>query len=437
MSAVATVESDFSLRKMKIAGVCLMGQLFGSSMLLIGPLSMQMVPMTKEFGWSRTQFSYATSAVMWAGALAYPFLGRLIDRRGARPVILTGTGTLGLLSLALSRQNASLWLFYLLFALVGVFGASVIGYMKIMGALFTQHRGKALGFVGAFSPIIASIFPQISNQLLLAGGWRGIFVGYGIVILVTGVLLYFLLEEPAGSIALAKSPQSSVGKGTRPKMEGMTTAEALRGRTLWILMGAGLVAGVLGGGWSQHSFAFQLSRGFSQQVVVNLLSLSLLIAPIATMLGGWLVDKVQTAKVKAPFALMAALSIYLQSIVWADRGGVPLLFVAITLSTMAVNVQMPMLGYFYTRFFGMKNYGEIAGINMAVIQFIGGFSVPLVGFLFDRKGSYDLALIGMIAGYVLSALLYFTLGRYRYTNDFKFMPAPEKRIQPIPVVEVD
>jgi hypothetical protein len=32
------------------------------------------------------------------------------------------------------------------------------------------------------------------------------------------------------------------------------------------------------------------------------------------MLGGWLVDKVQTAKVYAPFALMAALSAYFQSI---------------------------------------------------------------------------------------------------------------------------
>jgi hypothetical protein len=58
------VESDFSPRKLKIAGVCLMGQLFGSSMLLVGPLSMLMMPMIQEFGWSRSQFSYATTAVM-------------------------------------------------------------------------------------------------------------------------------------------------------------------------------------------------------------------------------------------------------------------------------------------------------------------------------------------------------------------------------------
>jgi len=432
MSGIATAESDFSPRKLKIAGICLMGQLFGSSMLLIGPLSMLMLPVIEEFGWSRLQFSFSTSAVMWAGALASPILGRLIDRRGVRPVILAGTGALGLLSLALAHQTASLWIFYLLYALVGVFGAIGIGYGKIIGSLFTQHRGKAMALITVCSSIIASIFPQISNQLLMAFGWRGIFTGYGIIILATGALLYFFLEEPGGTHASAIPMRSAAEKaGRQPafvpsEMEGLTLAEALRGRPLWIMMGSGLVAGILGAGWAQHSWAFQLSRGFSSQAAANAMSVSLLIAQIATMLGGWLLDKVPSAKIKAPFILLAALSIYLQSIVWANYGGMPLLFVAVTLSTMAMNAQMPMLSYFYTRFFGLKAFGQIAGINMAVISLVAGFSTPLVGNLYDRTGSYDLAMVGMIVGYVLSALLYLTIGRYRYTTDFKAMAVPGK-----------
>jgi len=124
---------------------------------------------------------------------------------------------------------------------------------------------------------------------------------------------------------------------------------------------------------------------------------------------------------------MAALGIYFQSIVWANYGGVPLLFAAVTLGAMSMNAQMPMLSYFYTRFFGMKAFGEIAGINMAVIQVVGGISAPLIGMLYDRNGSYDLALTYMIAGYVLAAVLYLAIGRYRYTTDFKLLPAPGKR----------
>jgi hypothetical protein len=109
-----------------------------------------------------------------------------------------------------------------------------------MGSLFTQHRGKAMAGVAAFSLLIASVFPQISNQLLLAFGCRRIFTGYGTVILVTGVLLCFLLEEPASSLASTMPPHLAAAENSQPSasvplgMEGTTSAEALRGRTLWI-----------------------------------------------------------------------------------------------------------------------------------------------------------------------------------------------------------
>jgi hypothetical protein len=38
MPVVATVESDFSRHKLKTAGICLMGQPSGTSMLIIGSL---------------------------------------------------------------------------------------------------------------------------------------------------------------------------------------------------------------------------------------------------------------------------------------------------------------------------------------------------------------------------------------------------------------
>ena len=66
-SRTPQVESDFSLRKMKIAGAVLLGQMFGSSLLPAMALTLVFVPVTTEFKWTPTQFGYATTALMWSG----------------------------------------------------------------------------------------------------------------------------------------------------------------------------------------------------------------------------------------------------------------------------------------------------------------------------------------------------------------------------------
>ena len=78
------VESDFSLRKMKIAGAVLLGQMFASSLLPVMALALVFVPITTEFKWTPTQFGYATTALMWCGGLVGPLLGYLVDRTGVR-----------------------------------------------------------------------------------------------------------------------------------------------------------------------------------------------------------------------------------------------------------------------------------------------------------------------------------------------------------------
>jgi hypothetical protein len=60
-------ESDFSLRKMKIAGAVLLGQMFASSLLPAMALTLAFMPVTTEFG--------ATVAGLTLAALIYLVLG--------------------------------------------------------------------------------------------------------------------------------------------------------------------------------------------------------------------------------------------------------------------------------------------------------------------------------------------------------------------------
>ena len=57
---------------------------FGSRpVMAVATLSVFVVPMTEEFGWSRGQFSGAVSLGALFGLLVSPYAGRLVDRYGS------------------------------------------------------------------------------------------------------------------------------------------------------------------------------------------------------------------------------------------------------------------------------------------------------------------------------------------------------------------
>ena len=198
-------EGDFSRRKIKIATAILVGQTFATSILPYSALTFVMIPMTREFGWTRTQFSFATTFLFIFGAVSLWPIGRIADRVGVRPVILTGTTIVGLVTIAMSRQTASLALLFALYTLLGMFGSTGVAYTKVAAALFTQNRGKALAILGAESTVAAAIIPILTNFLMLNYGWRTMYVVFGALILAIVPILYFTIEEP-GQIGINLRP---------------------------------------------------------------------------------------------------------------------------------------------------------------------------------------------------------------------------------------
>jgi MFS family permease len=424
MAVSTPLESDFSARKLRIAAVCLIGISFGSYMLIFGAMSFLMLPITKDFHWTRLQFSYAVAALMWAGAIAMPAVGRLADRIGVRPVIAGTTIILSLFTLLMGRQTGHVWVYCLCLALAGVFGQTEAIYSKVIGALFTQNRGKALGVFYVVQSLVLALQPLITTMLLLHFGWRGVFSTYGIVILAVLPLAYFGLEEP-GSLA----PAGTAGRGrsgglaglpaSPAALAGMTAREARRDAMFWILSASWLCETALTWGWAQHHVAFLVGRGFTPTQVAHVISVSFLFMPLAVFTGGYAVDRIHTAKIAAPFALLGAVGMGIEWITWANYGGMPLLLLGATLCGFALGSARPMQTYFFTRYFGVKHFGEIFGLCMALQYLVSGFGPPIIGKLFDRTGSYNTVVLLIVIGYVLSAGLLFALRPYRYALDLR------------------
>jgi cyanate permease len=133
--------------------------------------------------------------------------------------------------------------------------------------------------------------------------------------------------------------------------------------------------------------------------------------------GGYVMDRARTSKIAAPFALLGAIGMWVEWMSWSNFGGFPLLLLGVTLCAFALGAALTMQIYFFTRYFGLKAFAEIYGLCMAIYQLVSGFGPPLVGKIFDRTGSYNSVVLILALAYVVSAILAFTLGPYRYSLD--------------------
>ena len=433
------MESDFSRRKIKIATVILLGQTFASSIVPLYALAYVLPSMTKEFGWSRTEFLLANSSLLFIGALISWPMGILTDKIGARPVIILGTLGVGVMTLLapLIHNNPigvlpRAWEFYAIFALIGLFGCCVVSYSKVTTALFTQNRGKAMAILGAEGTIARMVVPGVSAFLILHYGWRGLFTTMGLVTLTVVPLIYLFLEEPGTrglkpGLSFRKPARAASGTGAVViDFDGMAFAEVLRDKVFWLLLIGGLVSISTGSGMLANIPASLIDRGFKLQTIGNIDSAALLAGIPGVLLAGYLMDKIHSPKVAVPFHVLTALAAFLFMIVTPTQGGQPMLLAARCLFNFAFTASLPISAYLMTRFFGLKAYAAIYGL-IAGIGALGASAAPVVfGRIYDVTHSYRIGYEAWAAAALVAALVYLILPRYRFSANIGAMPAAPK-----------
>src|SRR5579862_7150926 len=116
---------------------------FGS--LVIFTFGVFLKPLSGQFGWSRAEVSLAFTLTALMVAVFSPFIGRLVDRVGARKVLLPCVAVYGaaFCSLSLVKSLAGLYTIYILLGVVGN-GTTQLCYARVISAWFDQRRGLAL-----------------------------------------------------------------------------------------------------------------------------------------------------------------------------------------------------------------------------------------------------------------------------------------------------
>ena len=357
-----------------------------------------LIPIATEFGWPRAGVSFVLLIIAIAGAIGYPIVGRMIDRYGARPVILTGNVLFAASVASVSLAEASRIQFYSAYALIGITAAipSSVMFTKVIAGWFDQRRGLFLGIVGGLgNGIGAALSPLFVYALISSYGWRAGFQGIGAAIILIGFpVLYLLLRDPPRGVSRTATEHLE-------KTAGLSLAEALKTSTFWIILaaialGAGCMTAIFA-----HVVPMLLDRGVPARQATTVLATFSLVTAGWQIGMGYMLDRIPRPWIAAPFYLLALAGLILLE----STSSYPLLLLSGMLMGLGLGTEYGVLPYFLSRYFGTRHYGAISGSMYGVIVLTQGLTPFLMDLIFDVTGNYDIAIIAICVGLVLGAIL--------------------------------
>ncbi len=364
-------------------------------------------PLTREFGWSYTAISLAASMRGFEIGLLDVGIGFLLDRLGARRIVLAGSLLIATGYLLLS-QTSSLPAFYASFIIVfiGSSGMSNVVFFAVISRWFHKRVGRAMGLVNAGVGFGGLALPGIVF-LMERVGFRVTFVLFALgILLMGGISSYFIRSRPEdigtgpdGIPSLAAVRNGANRHGFAVVHGDHTLREALSTPAFWLITMVSILMIFSSSMITTHVMPYLQNVGYSRQMA----SVIAMTIPLMSIIGragiGWISDMVSY---RVMFLLLLAgqiTGVFLFSFARTPFMIVPFLLVfGISFGGMVI-IRPATL----RNFFGRSIIGTIIGLSLGLTQ-LGSITGPFIaGLVFDRTGSYNL--VWLINGSVLLAAI--------------------------------
>ena len=352
-------------------------------------------PLETTFGWSRTAVSASLSFTA-VGALASPIIGRIMDRHGARPVLVISLALMGI-SFLVRPAMTELWHWYGLSFLqfIGISGITALPAGRLIAIWFPASKGRIMGITIAGVNFGGITIPFIVNVALGASGWQAAYVAMGVIAVALAALALVFIQEYPPEVQDGTSGQR---EGASAAMSGLPLSAATRTRSFYAIVGA------LALGTFAHAGVFpQLIPHFKELGVPSTWA----VITVSVMAVTGLVSKPTfgylSERMTARRAMMLTLSgqcvgsvllVFSPATAWV---GLPIFGISMG----AHSALMPLL---VQESFGPRYFGSIMGTVTMFTLIPFGLAPIIAGRTFDVTQSYTLAYLGFAALFVIAAL---------------------------------
>ncbi|MFC1915063.1 MFS transporter [Chloroflexota bacterium] len=396
-----------------VAFFCLF--IFGG--LMFYAFSLFIKPLQTEFGWGRGEIMIAMTILFLVSGIASPYIGRMVDRYGARIITFIGVFTAGLGFASLSIMH-NIWHFYISYIVIalGMVSIGPVPATAIVSNWFKERRGTALGItatgVGAGGLVLA---PLIGGYLIPTFGWRAAYLALAVLVWALFIPLVLLIRTKPSDMGLYPdgievSQINAVNESPTSSPEELTLKMALTTPTFWLIGLSFLLITFAGNGIVQNQVPHLEDIGFPSAIAAATLGGIGFGSIAGKLFFGWLCDRMP-----AKYALRIALSLVLVSIVilMSIKLASPpaILWLYAIILGFCLGSVIPVMSMLVSNNFGLTSYGAIFGM-LNLLQNIGTATGPLMaGYMYDARNTYHEAFVIFIILCAIALATSFVLGR--------------------------
>ena len=347
------------------------------------------------------------------GSIAGPIVGRLVDKFGARSMIIGG-GILASLGFMLLHWIDNYWLFVIIFVGIVSTGKSAGLGQTLLSAVnrwFIKLRALAMSIcITGFSSGGAVLLPLITIGVHTIG-WRDVMLYSGLFMLIIIIPLGKVVRHSPESMGLqpdggaSASNQSSNTTDSRflsiNTHHDFLVREALKTKEYWILLVGSVMRITLWGATSVHGGEMMVWHGMSREGAGFMFSLMFLLSIPTRLIAGYFGDKLPLQPLLCTGMVAAAMGCVSLLLVNGDIGVVAfVILMAVEQGCSTLN--WVALGNNY----GRRSYATLMCI-MSTCFNIGMLVSPIyAGVMFDQSHSYSVVLLTFIHIYVVSGIFF-------------------------------
>jgi len=347
----------------------------------------------QDLGVSSTSIASSYALATLIAALGLSRMGYLVDRFGARRVMIAVVILLGLACTAFGAASGviSLSLGFMVLRFFGQ-GSMMLGASNLVAQWFNARRGFAMSIMMLGFSASMALHPPLAQWLIELVGWRQAWIWLGVMTWILMLpLLWFLVHDKPEPLGLQPDGAGAIARGAPATdngaiaLTGLSLNAAMRTLPFWIIA-AGLFTPAM---LITSLFFFQVSifeqHGLTRGLAVSMFGVSALAMAVAMPAIGWVLDRSNPKYVFS--ASLVLLAVSLVTITFVDNATTATVYAVIFGVNTAAN--MTFFGYMWAQYFGRKHLGSIQGVGQT-IGVVGASLGPLpLGIAIDYIGAYD------------------------------------------------